>query len=453
MHQNETHKPKAVLVGARIGSPASGYTSASASGTGTYSVSGTVSVELERSMKELKALAEAAGIETVTTFTQNLAVANTGTLLGSGKIDEIRSYLEMVETPVDLVIFDNALTPMQQKNLSRAFDCEVMDRTGLILLIFADRAKTHEARLQVEYAQLQYLLPRLAGLHQELGRQGGGSGSLSNKGSGEKKIELDRRHIEHRMAELRRELSDISRERETQRKRRMSSGLPRVSLVGYTNAGKSTIMNGMLTCYGEEEAEDSLKTRKVLEKDMLFATLDTTVRSIKPDGGRRPFLLSDTVGFVSQLPTTLVKAFRSTLEETKYADLLLIVADLSDPACQSALDVTLETLKEIGAGEIPRLFVFNKADQVCSDPETYAQRRIPYDGITADDAQIVISAKHAGDLSRLVDAIETQLSAGKVTETLLIPYTEGSRLSWLQDHARVKILEYTPEGTKIEVTH
>ena len=210
---------------------------------------------------------------------------------------------------MDVVIFDRSLSPSQLRNLEQILDCAILDRTSLILEIFAERARTREARLQVESARLQYVLPRLTGMHKALSRQGGGSG-VSNKGAGEKKLELDRRRIEKRMAELRRELDQIAKERETQRRRRQGSGILRVALVGYTNAGKSTLMNHMLDRYTRDDS------RKVLEKDMLFATLDTTVRRIQYGQGKE-FLLSDTVGFIHQLPTGLVKAFRSTLGRSK----------------------------------------------------------------------------------------------------------------------------------------
>ena len=201
------------------------------------------------------------------------------------------------------------------------------------------------------------MLPRLAHMRTSLSRQGGGSGRLSNKGSGEKQLELDRRRIEHRMAELRRELENVEKERDTQRSRRLNSGIPRVSLVGYTNAGKSTILNNMLLAYGSEGQDTEEKL--VLEKDMLFATLDTSVRRINAPG-HRPFLLADTVGFISELPHSLVKAFRSTLEEAKYADILLQVIDFSDPEYRYHMDITRDTLAEIGAGDIPVIYVFNK---------------------------------------------------------------------------------------------
>ena len=235
-----------------------------------------------------------------------------------------------------MVVFDNGLSPIQLRNLSRDLDCPVMDRTTLILEIFSARAKTREAKLQVEVARLQYMLPRLVGLHDALSRQGGASGAMSNKGAGEKKLELDRRRLEQRLTTMRRELEKISGERETQRKKRAASGIPRVALVGYTNAGKSTVMNAMLSAYdGEGE-------KMVYEEDMLFATLDTTVRRITPPD-QNDFLLSDTVGYISNRPHSLVKAFRSTLEEVREADLLIQVIDYSDENYTEHIRVTEET--------------------------------------------------------------------------------------------------------------
>lgn len=398
---------------------------------------GMTTLQFEKSMKEMAALAEASGLEVCAVFTQSLPRANTGYYIGSGKIEEIRLYLE--ETGTDLVLFDSQLTPMQLRNLTNAFHCEVLDRTALILTIFAERAGTREALLQVDYARLQYLLPRLAGMHDDLSRQGGTSGAMSNRGAGEKKIELDRRRIEHRMAQLRKELEEVRCERDTQRRARMRSGLPRVSLVGYTNAGKSTILNGMIDAFsGDDE-------RKVLEKDMLFATLDTTVRRIEPGGNRKPFLLSDTVGFIDRLPTTLVKAFRSTLEETKYADLLLIVSDLSDPDYRENLKVTIRTLEEIGAGEIPRIFIFNKAD--CAPGTRSDQLSVP--GLSADDGRITISAKKKSDIIRLAEAIQEKLNEERRECELLIPYANGSVLAALKKGSDMQILDYTENGTLV----
>ena len=398
---------------------------------------GRSSAKFEKSMNEMAALAEAAGLEIAAVFTQSLPHANTGYYIGSGKIAEIRAYLDMTGT--DLVLFDNQLTPMQLRNLSNSFHCEVLDRTALILKIFAERARTREAALQVDYARLQYLLPRLAGMHDDLGRQAGASGAMSNKGAGEKKIELDRRHIEQQMAGLRRDLEEVDRERATQRKARMRSGLPRVSLVGYTNAGKSTILNGLLSLYGSNDE------KQVFEKDMLFATLDTSIRRIEPGEGCKPFLLSDTVGFIDNLPTTLVKAFRSTLEETKYADLLLIVSDLSDPDYRDNLAVTIRTLEDIGAGGIPRIFIFNKADRL--EEEKSSRVSIPI--LTEEDGRITMSAKSEADLALLVKTIEEKINENRRECTLLIPYAEGALLSRLKKDSDMQVLEYREDGTLV----
>ncbi|MDO4619920.1 MAG: GTPase HflX [Lachnospiraceae bacterium] len=391
----------------------------------------------EISLGEMKALAEAADLHVAETFTQNLPKVNTGYYIGSGKIEEIRAYLEM--TGIDLVLFDNQLTPMQLSNLSEALDAEVLDRTAVILQIFADRARTREANLQVEYARLQYLLPRLVGMHSDLGRQGGASGAMSNKGSGEKKIELDRRHIEHRMAELRRELEAVDRERETQRAKRMRSGMPRIALVGYTNAGKSTIMNEMLKISG------GVDDKMVYEENMLFATLDTTVRRIDATGDHKPFLLSDTVGFIDNLPTTLVKAFRSTLAETKYADVLLLVSDISDPEYRDQLEVTIKTLEETGAGSIPRLYVFNKADQA----EGFRSDAVSVRNMSPDDRRITISAKNPDDIRRLMEAIVERINENRISCELLIPYTDGNVLNRLMKSFELSVLDYTATGTRI----
>ena len=399
---------------------------------------GRSSAKFEKSMNEMAALAEAAGLEIAAVFTQSLPHANTGYYIGSGKIAEVRAYLDMTGT--DLVLFDNQLTPMQLRNLSNSFHCEVLDRTALILKIFAERARTREAALQVDYARLQYLLPRLAGMHDDLGRQAGASGAMSNKGAGEKKIELDRRHIEQQMAALRRDLEEVDRERATQRKARMRSGLPRVSLVGYTNAGKSTILNGLLSLYGSDDE------KQVFEKDMLFATLDTSIRRIEPGEGCKPFLLSDTVGFIDNLPTTLVKAFRSTLEETKYADLLLIVSDLSDPDYRDNLAVTIRTLEDIGAGGIPRIFIFNKADRL--EEEKSSRVSIPI--LTEEDGRITMSAKSEADLALLVKTIEEKINENRRECTLLIPYAEGALLSRLKKDADMQVLNYLEGGTLVK---
>ena len=399
--------------------------------------------DFERSMNELKELTKAIDIEVASVVTQSLNSPDNSTYIGSGKVQEIAAALDIFD--VSIIIFNDSLSPMQVRNLEKILDTEVIDRTGLILQIFAKRARTREARLQVEYAQLQYMLPRLVGMGKTLSRQGGGSGRLSNKGSGEKQLELDRRRIEHRMSELRRELENVERERSTQRGKRLRSDIGRVSLVGYTNAGKSTIMNNLLRLYGGDSSRD----KTVLEKDMLFATLDTSVRKIEAPG-HRPFLLADTVGFISELPHALVKAFKSTLEEAKYADILLEVIDFSDPEYRYHMDITKKTLSEIGAGDIPIIYVFNKSDIVREQQEE--DNMLVMEVPRTKDDRIYICAKNDDSLEELVNLIEKKLSEKEIECELLLPYSEGATLSLLTERGVVKSTEYLSEGVKVIAT-
>ena len=343
----------------------------------------------EERLQELEGLAKACGALPVGTLTQSLQTPDPACFLHRGKVDELRDYARLLDA--DLIVFNNPLSPSQLANLAEALDAEVIDRTGLILDIFAVRARTAEARMQVDYAKLRYMLPRLTGLRTNLSRQGGtGAGSLSNRGAGEKKIELDRRRIEKRMTQLRRGLEELEKTRALQRRRRTRSGLPQVSLVGYTNAGKSTLMNRLLSI-GAGPAPGQARTqawppapasdassngsegdaalaapssgKQVFAQDMLFATLDTAVRRIDPPDGV-PFLLTDTVGFIDDLPTGLVKAFRSTLSEIQTADLLLFVVDCLDPEAAHQLQVTEQTVAGLNAADIPRIIVMNKADSL-----------------------------------------------------------------------------------------
>lgn len=385
------------------------------------------------SMEELKQLAKACYMEPVGTVTQRMEFVHKALYIGTGKVQEVRDAAQALDA--QLILFNDTLTPSQIKNLQDELKTPVIDRTTLILNIFEMRARTREASLQVETAKLQYLLPRLVGMHEALTRQGGTSGSMSSRGAGEKKLELDRRHIEHRISELRKELDAISRERETQRKRREQSRIPLVALVGYTNAGKSTIMNQMVERFvGDEE-------KKVLEKDMLFATLDTTIRRINT-GNNRDFLLTDTVGFIHKLPHGLVKAFRSTLEEIKGADLLLQVVDVSDPGDQEQMETTKETLRELGAGDIPMLIVFNKADRLIQN--TYPR--------TAGTNKIYISARQPESIELLVKEITRRVYADYEEVRLLIPYDKGSIVSYLQENAQILEQTYEPEGTWMHVS-
>ena len=386
-----------------------------------------------RAMDELALLARAGGIEPVSVTTQKAANPVQATYVGSGKVEEIKEAIEMLEA--DIVLFDQTLSPMQFRNLGKKFGVEVMDRTGLILRIFAEQARTREARLQVEHAELQYIMPRLAGMWTHFGRQAGSSGSRSNRGIGETQLELDRRQIERRMAELEKELRSIARERTTQREKRLRSGMPRVALVGYTNAGKSTLMNHML-----ELQENTDESKKVLEQDKLFATLDTTVRKIEPKG-RMPILLSDTVGFINELPHALIKAFRSTLEEVKYADLLVQVVDYSDPDHRECMRITEETLKEIGAAGLPMLIVYNKADKIDALP-------FPIPAVRGDG--IYMAAARDVGVEELYTLIEEKLREGSEVCDFLIPYTEGSILHRLQEDAEVLETDYREDGTFVK---
>ncbi len=387
--------------------------------------------DFERSMAELKSLAEAAGKKVVGIITQKLDMPNKGLYIGTGKIREVKEYAG--ECGAEEIIFDNALSPSQIRNLVQELDMPISDRTNLILEIFAIRAQTKEAKLQVETARLQYMLPRLVGLRDSYSRQGGTSGSMSNRGAGEKKLELDRRRIEHRIAELRKELEQIAGNRNTQRKKRERSGIPQVALVGYTNAGKSTILNRMVEAYGDS------KDKTVLEKNMLFATLETSVRSIDT-GVNKPFFLADTVGFIDKLPHGLVKAFRSTLEEVKYADLLLHVVDFADADHKQHMQVTLETLKELEAGDIPQIIVYNKADMEVEYPLPKVLER-----------QIYMCAREENCIAKLAELIQNVVYGDRQDFCFLLPYDKGNLASYFMEQATVLDKEYRAEGLWLKV--
>ena len=435
--------PRAYLAGVNTGKDREGY---------------------DASMQELGELAKALGFQVAGQLVQNADALTQRTYLGSGKAQELRDLVQ--SEAADIVFFNEALSPMQVRNLEDILDTEVMDRTGLILQIFSTRARTREAKLQVESARLQYLLTRLAHMRTGLSRQGGGSGRLSNKGAGEEQLELDRRHIEHRIADLRRQLSQMEKERGTQRARRLNSGLPLVALVGYTNAGKSTVLNRLLlqqenarsgnTARGGAPAEDpragglsadartpeGAEGKFVFEKDMLFATLDTSVRRIVPDG-MRPFLLSDTVGFIRDLPHSLVKAFRSTLEEVRFADLLIEVVDCSDPSYQEHMAVTERTLSEIGAGEVPVLHVFNKCDLAGIPFPKQAQNRV-YVSMRPEIPEPEAAARDSCTL--LLSAIDRALSGNGREHTFLIPYEKAGIYSRLAQKYTIRRTEYPADG-------
>ena len=379
------------------------------------------------SVEELKNLAEACSVQVVGVLTQKLERVNPACYIGTGKVDEVALLVE--QNDANLVIFNDEVSPSQIRNLEHGLQCKVIDRTILILDIFASRAKTREAQLQVEVAQLKYMMPRLIGLNASLSRQAGGIGS---KGPGEKKLELDRRRIEEQVHKLNKELDSLVLARQNQRKLRKRNSTPVVALVGYTNAGKSTTMNALLT------VSNAQSEKSVFEKNMLFATLETSTRHIQlPDN--KQFLLTDTVGFVSKLPHQLVKAFRSTLEEVTEADLLLHVVDLSHPEFQTQIEITNKVLDELGVKETPMVYVYNKADLV-------------EDEFTPSTKEAVrISAKNLTNIDTLIDCIKSHIFQHYVKASFLIPYDRGNLVSYLNEHANVFDTEYLENGTLITV--
>ena len=379
-------------------------------------------------MDELENLVYANNITVSERLVQNLDKIHAGHYLGSGKIEELKKII--AETDVDMVIFNDELSPYQIRNLEEFLDIEVIDRTQLILDIFYKRAKTKEAKLQVEIARLQYELPRMRTSRDEkLDQQSGASGT-SNRGAGETKLEINYRTIKHRIQLLNKELENVIKERDIQRKQRKKNQISVVSLVGYTNAGKSTIMNKFVNKFNKGESKE------VFEKDMLFATLETSVRNITlPD--RKKFLLTDTVGFVSNLPHHLIKAFRSTLEEVREADLLIHVVDYSSIHYKNMMQTTDSTLAEVGVKDIPVIYVYNKAD--------LTEKEIPAD----DGNSIYISAKNDIGLDLLLEKIYDKIFQDYEKAVFLIPYNKGEIVSHFNENASVLDIKHEENGTKI----
>ena len=381
--------------------------------------------DISYSMEELKGLAEAADIEVLGTMEQYLDHFRAATLIGSGKLKELQEFCHNMEA--DLVIFNDELSGMQLRNIEEVVGTKVIDRTILILDIFADRATSREGKLQVELAQLQYRMPRLLGFGKSLSRLGGGIGT---RGPGEKKLETDRRHIQRRMDEIKKDLAELKKNRALQRKKREKNGLPVVALAGYTNSGKSSLMNRLMAMEDREE-------KQVLEKDMLFATLDTAQRLVTLEDGKS-FILIDTVGFVSRLPHGLVDAFRSTLEEVSSADLILHIVDASFAEKDFQIEVTEQVLGELGASDRDRLLVFNKTDLVPDfEPLGYGQ-----------DA-FAISCRTGRGIPELLDAVKEKLFSGVKRTELLIPYDKGSVVNAIINAAKPMNVEYRDNGTYI----
>lgn len=372
----------------------------------------------EETLAELAALVETAGAETVAMTLQTRPAPDARTFIGEGKAQEVKELAEANEA--DLIIFDNELSPSQMRVLEEMTDKTVLDRSALILDIFAQRARTGEGKLQVELAQYQYILPRLAGLGHAMSRLGGGIGT---RGPGESKLESDRRHIRRRIDKLREDLEQVRQVRAVQRRQRKKTELPLVAIVGYTNAGKSTLLN-LLTDAGIEA------------NDRLFDTLDPTTRK-KRISDTQEILLSDTVGFIRKLPHHLVSAFKATLEELAYADLLLHVVDVSDPNWEIHAATVDKVIEQLGAQEIPRVMVYNKADKC--------------DELPAARDGVLFSAKTGEGTEALLAAIEKALGRGKHEMHLCIPYSDGAALDVLHREGQVKSIEYGEAGTLVTV--
>lgn len=387
-------------------------------------------------MEEFKNLSEACNMKVVSIMVQNLEHENNSFYIGPGKLEELQT--DVINLEADIVIFAGQLSPSQIRNIQRELKVPVMDRTSLILEIFSKRAMTREAVLQVEVAKLTYSLPRLVGLHDALSRQGGASGAMSNKGAGEKKIELDRRYLEKRLSALKHELKEVEANRCIQRKKRTENKIFTVGLVGYTNAGKSTLMNAFLE--KSYSNSDKREEKSVFEKNMLFATLDTTVRRID-NKGDIPFLLIDTVGFVSHLPHNLVDAFKSTLEEVTLCDLLLFVIDFSDVNHEEQIEVTESVLKDLGASAIPRIYVYNKADCMFDDSELPKRK---------GSNCIYISASKRLGISELSEMIQNSIRSGMILFDETVSFTDGKRYSFLKSNGQILIEETTEDGIHLK---
>lgn len=386
--------------------------------------------DFDYTMTELSELARADGLTVVQQITQVRPLPDGATYFGRGKVQEIKQQAQAND--VQILLVNAELSPSQLANLEKKSGLQVIDRTELILRIFAQRARTRAAKAQVEIARLQYALPRIHPSENTLDQQRG-SGGLANRGSGETASELNRRTIRNQINELKRQLQAIQKAAQTQSQRRRQSDLPQVALVGYTNAGKSTTLNGLLKTY-EPQAEQ----KHVVEKNMLFATLDTSVREVKLPNRQR-FLLSDTVGFVSHLPHHLVESFKSTLAEAAQADLLIQVIDYADPHYREMMQTTKRTLEELGITDIPMIYAFNKAD--------LRQPTTTYPEVNGSD--LIYSAQDTRSLKALAKLIQDHIFQNYQPTKLLLPFTHARELAEIEGRSQVLAKTYTEKGAKI----
>ncbi|MDY5576945.1 MAG: GTPase HflX [Lachnospiraceae bacterium] len=381
---------------------------------------------VNESLDELAELVATAGAETAGRMVQNRDKIHPGTYVGTGKIEELKNAIEMLEATG--IVCDDELSPAQLKNLEQELGTKVMDRTLIILDIFAKRATTKEGKIQVELAQLKYRAARLVGLRSSLSRLGGGIGT---RGPGEKKLEIDRRLINDRIAVLRREVDELSNHRELAREKRKKNPIPVVAIVGYTNAGKSTLLNTMTNA-------------GILEEDKLFATLDPTTRNYKLPGGQE-ILLTDTVGFIRKLPHHLIDAFRSTLEEAKYADIILHVIDSSNPQMDSHMEIVYETLQNLGVKDKPVITFFNKQDKLPED----------FHGIFKDlkaDYTIGGSIKQGKGLEKLAEILEMIIREQSVYVEKVIPYDQAGKIQLIRQYGQLLSEEYVENGISVKGT-
>lgn len=387
-------------------------------------------ISIEDSMAELKELTKAAGAEFVGELIQNKNTIDPATYLGSGKIEEIKIYAESLDAT--LVVFNDELSGVQIKNIENIIGKKVIDRTTLILDIFAQRALSKEGKLQVELAQLKYRLPRLYGMGGQMSRTGAGIGT---RGPGEQKLEKDKRHILNRAANIRKELKEVSKIRETQRLQRTKNKLPIAALVGYTNAGKSTLLNEIIKSHPDYEKE-----KDVFVKDMLFATLDVSLRkAMLPN--KKEFLIVDTVGFVNKLPHDLVEAFKATLEEVKYADLILHVIDATNESSDIQKITTEEVLKDLGADEKQTITIYNKIDKLELDIYPKNQEHTVY-----------LSAKKGININKLFDMIQEALMENTFNVDMLLPFERGDIFNTIKKKYLIDNFEYKENGIELNVS-